>query len=337
MILLRAELFEGLHEPARLREALQTALELEHATIPPYLLAAFSLTAANAPIRSLILDVAREEMLHMTLVCNILNALGAQPRLNGPGFMPSYPTHLPGAVQDQLVVSLESFSMSYLEKVLMGIEQPEDPKDFPVVAAVGEPRTIGQFYAQIKAVFQSGAAGPLTNDPARQVLVTIDDDESFAVTDVESAVRAIDLIVGQGEGTPTSPLEELNGEPAHYYRFAEILKGKALLKDASVPEGFSYSGEPITFDPKGVLAVKPNLKLADLPIDSQAHQLAEQFNRDYATMLDELQRTFNGEPDRLDLATNLMRYTLKTTARQLLQIEIAPGVHAAPTFEVNPA
>ena len=39
MILFRAELFEGLHEPTRLREALQTALELEHATIPPYLLA----------------------------------------------------------------------------------------------------------------------------------------------------------------------------------------------------------------------------------------------------------------------------------------------------------
>jgi ferritin-like protein len=336
MILLRAELFEGLDQIKKLREVLQTALELEHATIPPYLAAAFSLAGANATIRSLVLDVAREEMLHMTLVCNVLNAIGGQPRLKGADFLPRYPTHLPGAVQDQLIVPIESFSLRLLETVLMQIEQPEDPKDFPVAAAVGGPRTIGQFYAQIKAVLQTNKSA-FTGDPDRQVLVTIDDDDSFAVTDVESAVRAIDLIVGQGEGTPTSPLEGPNGEPAHYYRFAEILKGRELKEDPSVPEGFSYSGEPIPFDPKGVLAIKPNVKLADLPIDSQAHQLAEQFNRDYGTMLTELHRTFNGEPDRLDLATNLMRYNLKTTARQLMQIEIAPGVHAAPTFEVTPA
>jgi rubrerythrin len=337
MIYLQAELFEGLNRPTRLQEVLQTALELEHATVPPYLVAAYSLTASNARIRSLILDVAREEMLHMTLVCNVLNAIGGRPRLSGPDFMPSYPASLPGAVQNELLVPLEAFSPRLVETIFMEIEEPESPKEFPVVAAEADRRTIGQFYQQIKAVIVSNGAGVFVGDPARQVLVTIDDDDSFAVTDVETAIRAIDLIVDQGEGTPTSPLEVRNGEPAHYYRFTEILKGRELREDPSVQEGYSYSGGEIRFDPAGVLPLKPNIKLAHLPIDSPAHQLAEQFNHDYATMLSELHRTFNGEPDRLDFATNLMRYDLRTTARQLMQIEIGPGLRAAPTFELASA
>lgn len=337
MIKLRSEFFEGLDDPGRLRAVLQTALELEHATIPPYLFAAYSLSTSNADIRALLRDIVREEMLHMALVCNLINAIGGAPRLDHPEFVPNYPTHLPGAVQDDLLVPLERFSPALVENVFLRIEEPENPKDLQVIAglAASEPTTIGQFYAAIARVIEQKGSSLFIGDPARQLVVIVDDDESFAVTDLDTALRAIGLIVSQGEGTAMSPMEEPNGEPAHYYRFMEILKGRELVADSSVEEGFSYSGEPIRFDPAGVFPAKANVKLADIPVDSPARQLAEQFNQDYTTMLRELHRAVNGEPDRMGEATNLMRFPLRQGAIQLMRTEIEPGVNAGPTFEFD--
>ena len=341
MINLQAALFEDLDQPDKLRGALQTALELEHATIPPYLFAAYSLKDTNVAIRRLIVDVTFEEMLHMTLVANLINAIGGSPQLNSPTFVPRYPTHLPGAVQDDLVVPLAPFSRELLREVFMKIEEPEEPQVFPVraaaAAAAPEIRTIGQFYARIKEAIQGGGEALFRDGkPERQVAIEVDDDDSFAITDVASAERAIDLIVGQGEGTPTSPLQATQ-EPAHYYRFEGILHGRTLRQDDTVPEGFSFSGDPIPFDEAGVFPAKPNLKVADIPIDSPARPLAEQFNRDYTAMLGHLHRAFNGEQEEhLDPAINLMRLRLRPTARALMQAPLGDGFNAGPTFEFAP-
>lgn len=340
MIRLEASLFKNLDEPDTLRRALQTALELEHATIPPYLFAAYSLNDTNVAIRRLIVDVTFEEMLHMTLVANLINALGGEPQLNSPGFVPRYPTALPGAVQGDLVVPLAPFSRELLRDVFMKIEEPEEPRVFPVAPAVApeDIRTIGQFYARIKETIENGGEALFEQGtPQRQVAIEVDDDDSFAITDVATASRAIDLIVGQGEGTPTSPLEATE-EPAHYYRFEGILHGRTLRRDDTVPEGFSFSGAPIPFDPAGVFPAKPNLKVADIPIDSPARPLAEQFNRDYTAMLGHLHRAFNGEQEEhLDPAINIMRLQLRSTARMLMQAPLGDGFNAGPTFEFAPS
>lgn len=61
----------------RLQRALQLAIELEHATIPAYLTAFLTLEPGrNREVSDLILSVFLEEMLHMALACNILNAVG---------------------------------------------------------------------------------------------------------------------------------------------------------------------------------------------------------------------------------------------------------------------
>jgi hypothetical protein len=339
VIRLQAHLFENLDDPETLRRTLQTALELEHATIPPYLFAAYSLKETNVAIRRLIVDVTYEEMLHMNLVANLINAVGGHPRLNSPEFVPRYPTNLPGAVQGDLIVPLAPFGKELLRDVFMKIEEPENPSTFPVLeAAEGaeiQIRTIGQFYARIKEVIRAGGPGLFTGDPQLQVAIQVDDDESFSITDVESACRAIDLIVGQGEGTPTSPLDATE-EPAHYYRFQGILHGRALRKDDTVPEGFSFSGDAIPFDPTGVSPAKQNIKVADIPIDSPARPVAEQFNRDYTAMLGHLHRAFNGEQSQLDRAIRIMRLELRRAARTLFQIPIAEGVNAGPSFEFAP-
>jgi hypothetical protein len=75
-----------------LRAALQQALTLEHATIPAYLCALFSLKHdRNTEAGDIIRGVVRQEMLHMALVGNLLNAIGGAPVIGRPGFVPVYP------------------------------------------------------------------------------------------------------------------------------------------------------------------------------------------------------------------------------------------------------
>ena len=48
----------------------------------------------NGVATEIIHSVFIEEMLHLTLAANILNAVGGAPNLDYPGIMPSYPTFL---------------------------------------------------------------------------------------------------------------------------------------------------------------------------------------------------------------------------------------------------
>ena len=79
-----------------LRGDLQFAIELEHATIPPYLTALYSiLEGTNDAIRGILRSVVLQEMLHMAMAGNILAAIGGKPDLTKPDFLPVYPTDLP--------------------------------------------------------------------------------------------------------------------------------------------------------------------------------------------------------------------------------------------------
>ena len=76
-------------------------MQLEHATIPPYLTALYSIhPGTNADAAHVIRVVAVEEMLHLTLAANVLNAVGGTPDLTAPDFVPTYPAHLPDGEDD---------------------------------------------------------------------------------------------------------------------------------------------------------------------------------------------------------------------------------------------
>src|SRR5262245_66268722 len=95
---------------ADLREHLQWAIELEHSTLPPYLCALYSIKpGTNAAAVSIMTSVFIEEMLHMTLAANVLNAVGGAPALDRPDFIPPYPAFLPHSA-DAFQVSLGPFS-----------------------------------------------------------------------------------------------------------------------------------------------------------------------------------------------------------------------------------
>jgi hypothetical protein len=67
-----------------------------HFTLPPYLCALYSLDVARNPeAYEVVASVLVEEMLHMTLTANLLNAVGGHPRLDSPRMLPGYPRCLP--------------------------------------------------------------------------------------------------------------------------------------------------------------------------------------------------------------------------------------------------
>jgi rubrerythrin len=83
---------------ADLREHLQWAIELEHATVPPYLCALYSLDPDRNPeVAEVVRSVSIEEMVHLTLAANLLNAVGGRPRLDMPEMLAPYPRSLPHA------------------------------------------------------------------------------------------------------------------------------------------------------------------------------------------------------------------------------------------------
>jgi rubrerythrin len=72
---------------------LQWAIQVESTTIPPYLCALYSIKDGhNQEATEILRSIFLEEMLHMTLAANILNAVGGSPQLDMPGFTATYPT-----------------------------------------------------------------------------------------------------------------------------------------------------------------------------------------------------------------------------------------------------
>ena len=105
---------------------MQIALEIEHATIPPYLTALATLmTGNNSDIHAKLKNVFIQEMFHLALAANILNAVGGKPSLNYSGFIPDYPSALPGGLHPNLIVPIKKFSRPLVKDVFSMIEQPE--------------------------------------------------------------------------------------------------------------------------------------------------------------------------------------------------------------------
>ena len=119
----------GISTLGELQDALQTAMQLEFSTIPPYLCAQWSIDGNGDPsgVAGMIRDIVIQEMLHFALAGNMLNAVGFTPSIANPTFIPRYPTHtLPGGIRLRHEVGLNPLSHTQLE-VFEEIEKPEFP------------------------------------------------------------------------------------------------------------------------------------------------------------------------------------------------------------------
>jgi hypothetical protein len=340
MIKIEPGIIEGIQSATRavdLHYYLQQAIKLEHATIPPYLTAMFSLKPGpNRRIAELIRSVVIEEMLHMTISANILIAIGGHPQINTKDFVPSYPGPLPMNIGDGLQVGIEAFSVELTKNTFMAIEEPENPIPIRRVALVAEPefRTIGQFYGAIQdkirelgeKIFAETTAPP-------QVVASkwFPPDKLFVIEGVETACKGIDVITTEGEGTSKSPFQS-PGNPAHFYKFGEIVAGREVIPTSDGK--FAYAGAPILFDPSGIWPLRANCKIADFPRGTQARTRIEQYAYSYSALLNALHLAFNGDPSKLDAAIGMM-YDLRVQAVALMQTDTGDktGQTVGPSYE----
>jgi hypothetical protein len=324
------------------RGALQAAVELEHAVIPPYLYALYSLVpGGNEAVARIIRSVVAEEMLHLTLAANLLNAVGGRPALDNPRFLPRYPGPLPGTVDDGLIVGLAPFSVGLVRDTFMPIEQPEHTLDFGGAdPAADEPLTIGQFYRRIRTTLVALGEGTFTGKRHHQVSTDLLPG-TITVTGVASACQAIDTIIDQGEGTLTSPLEVVGTDVAHYYRFAEIVHGRRLTRnpatgpDTPPDQRYIYAGSPVPVLPDAVRDAPINPTMAGYPADSAAMRACKAFNYTYTSLLKALHSAFNGTPRELKSAIGLMG-SLQQQATDMMAGTANGGTPVGPSFEWQP-
>jgi hypothetical protein len=220
-----------------LQDALQTAMQLEFSTIPPYLCAQWSINSDPSGVADMIENIVVQEMNHFALAGNMLTAIGGVPSIANAAFIPRYPTNvLPGGIPQKLAVDLQPFTTDQVQ-VFMQIEYPE----FPPVALAAGPATIGTFYDTIAEGFTT--VNPTINPNA----FAVNSGEATPIKSIADALAAISLIKGEGEGTAGSPDQPPAGNEtfAHYYVFKEIFSGKTLVQDAG--GHWSFTGAAIQF------------------------------------------------------------------------------------------
>lgn len=327
-----------------LQKYMQLAIELEHATIPPYLTAQFSITNGyNQEIKTLIHSVVIEEMLHMCIASNILNALGGSPQMNNPDFIPKYPHTLPMNIGEGLDVKLRKLSKMQVHDVFMKIEEPVNPipieqpqlKAAAVDTFVPEDfDTIGEFYNTMKNRILELGDEKLPGDPSKQVTSSFySSEELFPIIRKEDAAKAIDIIVEQGEGA-TSPYDE-SGELAHYYKFYEIYEGRQIETVRGVtPPKYAFSGPVIPYDEAGVYNIVEDTKVDMLTEGTQEYRMAKDFAEAYNKLLSGLHQVFNGNPNDLGKTFGLM-YDVKLYGEKLCATDFPgkAGYKIGPPFQ----
>ncbi|MFI0153009.1 ferritin-like protein [Streptomyces lydicus] len=336
-----------------LREYLQAALEVEHLTLPVYMTGLYSIRpGTNRTAHFAIRSVLMEEMLHMTLAANLLNAVGGTPRVGRKEFVAEYPARLPFSSPQLPAIGLQHFSPAALQTFLL-IERPRKMAPNP---KPGEGWTsIGQFYDSIRQglehlVAQHGAAAIFTGRPERQVGPEDfynSGGEVFAVHDLKSAQLAIRVISDQGEGTDGTIWDSddlIFGEErqlAHYFRFNEIYTGRSYGPHDTPDAPPSGPLLDVTWD--DAYPIHGDSKVADYKKYEQTsavygHAIA--FNTRYAALLSYLQSAFDGWPRAMALAVPTM-LELRDRSEQLYRNPhpdptlAAEGLFASPTFELE--
>ncbi|MFV2179516.1 ferritin-like domain-containing protein [Actinomadura sp. LOL_016] len=326
-----------------LREHLQWAIELEHATLPPYLCALYSLDPGRNPEAvEVVAGVFAEEMIHLALAANLLNAVGGRPRLDLPRILPPHPRPLPHGDR-ALELPLLPFGPEALD-VFLRLERPAPPG---APAQADGYTTIGQFYAAIEDGLRRLCGGlgeqeVFSGDPARQLHVGHFRNTAgrlAAVTDLASALTALAEIVEQGEGMASGEVWDGDrdvhhperDEVAHYFRFRELRAGRRYRRGDTPLSG--PTGEAIGVDLDGVHPMRPNPRRAEP--GTAIHTAQEEFDRTYCAILHLLEQAFNGSPRLLAVATGTM-YGLKAQAQALMRMPDGDGMTAGPTFEYVP-
>ena len=235
---------------------LHEAAEFEHSVMCSYLYAAMTLKSSTDEgvtqeeltaiegWRKKIRIVALQEMLHLSLVNNLLAAFGSAPHFSRPNFpIPA------GRFPPNIQLNLAPFNESTLQHFML-VEKPLEI-DIPDGTAF---RHLPHYHREVRRDLYSPTPTDypsqgyldhaiangidfLAESLGKEVLFSGDTQSQvgsaqfplpglFAVTDVESAHRAIEEIVIQGEGAPG------HNEDSHFSLFQDVLNEYKQFKAA---------------------------------------------------------------------------------------------------------
>jgi hypothetical protein len=320
----REELINALHE----------ACEVEHALLVQYLYTALSLkkglnegltTHQQRMVRDWemqILLVAREEMGHFAIVCNLLAAIGAPAKFGRPP-MPRKIDYYPFPF-DLMPFGDEALYRFLIFELPRGMPKPPPPgadlSPAPMAAAMRElaPEPIefefvGELYAKIAEGFRSIPEELLFIGPPEAQTDNRWSDNVLdirPVTNRATALAAIENIIRDGEGTPD------NRASSHFARFLRI-------RQQYFDEGRFSAARDVPVNP----ATRRNVGASgDVVLITHPTSLAvaELFNGVYGLMLLLLQVYFSLAPAATDAAARTVRQQLRLSSQRLMSVALRP-------------
>src|SRR5579863_9865599 len=321
-------------------QSLYEAAELEHNLMCTYLYAAASLrdgpgeglsveeARAVKRWRSVLLEVAVQEMAHLAAVWNITSALGGSPRIGRTNF-PLDPGYLPASI----VVKLAPFSAATVQHFVFlerphGSSEPEGEgffyersyvrgTDRPHLTPMGRDYdTVGTFYNCLSQALRDfvahyGESAAFDGDPALQLSnAEVKLPGVLPVRCLKTALAAFESIVRQGEGAPR------DSSDSHYQKFLGVRTELASLTahNPSFAPAFAASTNPVLRRPprpEGRVWIE----------DAEAFATVDLANACYALMLRLLAHAYvlrgPGETKSLvvDLAIGLMQAVMPLAER----------------------
>lgn len=364
------------YKPIETKEELYTHLQyaaiVELSTIPPYLTALYSLKDKTSKAFQIIRSVAMEEMLHLNLVCNLINAIGYKPQIvhpfpkkDNPGKTSqkktiSYPTNIPHHHKGGPYLVLMPASKTLMKNTFMAIEQPAKPN----APAEGDNfETIGQLYAAIEEGFKNCAS---TSEKEKELFAHdtgcqhtkyyfgSSGGRAIKIKDLKTALRACEEIKKQGEGAPNPKNPENWEEDFGYYEYygdrqdgtygpilGTPVEMSHYLKFKDMAEGKISLGD--------VYPMMPNPHLHNFT-HKHTKELASIFDGCYSMMLRTLEVCFSREkqpgsnqdkePDPFfTIIVPLMKTIFPAVATRLMQLPVLPfgdaslGPNAGPCFK----
>lgn len=352
---------------------LYDAAQIELSTIPLYLYAAYSIKTENVSQWSsgpgafrLIRSVVVEEMLHLSLVRNLIVAIGRGDdiKFNDPNFVPTFPLDMPHR-KPLLPLKLAPLTKKLVKTVFMPLELPEKKGALP---QSGEYHTLGQFYKAIYDGFQRlcGVDPGARNAPdPRKEKALFGNNQLYkqyvntywneggggapvVVHDLHSALTAINVIVEQGEGmdpehqqeVAVHPEEPVSGKGDEPHQQPGLFEYPHYVKFKRIAEGWEPIGE--------VYPVPENPQLSKYP-KGHVRDLAELASAAYTYVLALLDELYNTSGKDVKPGAKSRRYGLERkfvaamqgllfgVIKELVRTKITKGsyqgMHAAPTFE----
>jgi hypothetical protein len=344
---------------------LSQAAELEHSLACQYLFTAYSLKESTdegvtqAQLgkidqwRRRINGIAVQEMLHLALASNLLTAIGGAPYFRRANF-PQAKTYTSLKLQFKLAPFNETTLNRYICFELPNHFDDEGQRDtwnqfcqtirdeelarlqalqVPLLPRKLEYNTIGELYGLIRQGFQTIGQKLFIGPPEAQAMGIFK--EMVEVKDLDSAVKAIDLIIEQGEGSPTQRSD------SHFAKFTKIRE-----------EYLAELQNDLNFQPARPVIENPLLSLQQDNTTPGANIITDPLSRDvveilvalYEVMLQILLCFFanTGEnPEQLYVLQsafiNLMPFGVSPLAKAITRLpagESFPGMNAGPSFEV---